>query len=110
MKNLGKMGEDLATRYFEYLGFVILERNYTTRYGEIDLICERGGEVVFAEVKARSKSNRKFLANDIPESKLMRLQKTARTYIAQNDLDEYRYELFTVIVQKPFAWVKIISI
>lgn len=49
----GRLGEDLAVRFFESKGFRVLERNWLHRLGEIDLIVERGGEVRFVEVKYR---------------------------------------------------------
>ncbi len=53
-KMLGQEGEDQAARYLEKQGYKILERNYRTRLGEIDLIALHNGEVVFVEVKTRT--------------------------------------------------------
>ena len=50
-KSLGRLGEQLAADHFERLGWTILERNYQTRLGEIDLIAVDGYVLVFAEVK-----------------------------------------------------------
>ncbi|MBI4365956.1 MAG: YraN family protein [Deltaproteobacteria bacterium] len=52
-KHLGEEGEILAAAYIEALGFRILERNYRTRLGEIDLIAGRRKAVHFIEVKTR---------------------------------------------------------
>jgi putative endonuclease len=49
----GRLGEDLAAKFFEAKGFRVLDRNWTHRLGEIDLILERAGEVRFIEVKYR---------------------------------------------------------
>lgn len=53
-KLLGREGEDRAARYLSGRGYRILERNYRTRNGEIDLIALHRGEVVFVEVKTRT--------------------------------------------------------
>ncbi len=53
-KLLGKKGEDRAARFLAGKGYTILERNYRTRSGEIDLIALHKGEVVFVEVKTRT--------------------------------------------------------
>ncbi len=53
-KLLGKEGEDLAARFLARQGYKILERNYRTPSGEIDLIALHQGEVVFVEVKTRT--------------------------------------------------------
>ena len=53
-KLLGSKGEDRAARFLVKQGYKILERNYRTRSGEIDLIAMHEGEVVFVEVKTRT--------------------------------------------------------
>jgi putative endonuclease len=50
---LGRLGERLALEHYERLGFRLLERNYSTRAGEIDLVVCDGATTVFAEVKTR---------------------------------------------------------
>lgn len=50
----GKLGEDLAAAYLEARGFRIIDRNWTHKLGEIDLIVERDGETRFVEVKYRN--------------------------------------------------------
>ena len=50
-KSLGRLGEQLAADHFERLGWEIVERNYQTRFGELDLVAIDGGTLVFAEVK-----------------------------------------------------------
>jgi putative endonuclease len=47
----GRLGESLAAAQLERRGYTVVERNYRTRDGELDLIAERGGELVFCEVK-----------------------------------------------------------
>jgi putative endonuclease len=53
-KVLGRYGEDRAAAYLSGKGYRILERNYSTRSGELDLIALHEGEVVFVEVKTRT--------------------------------------------------------
>jgi putative endonuclease len=48
----GRRGETVAAKLLEHHGFTVLERNYRTREGEIDLIAARDGTLVFCEVKA----------------------------------------------------------
>jgi putative endonuclease len=50
-KSLGRLGEQLAAEHFERLGWRIVERNYQTRLGELDLVAVDGDTLVFAEVK-----------------------------------------------------------
>ena len=50
-RETGERGEELALRHLEGKGYDALERNYRTRYGEIDLVVRRGATLVFVEVK-----------------------------------------------------------
>ena len=49
-QRLGKKGEDAACAYLERKGYVICRRNYRCRYGEIDIIAAKGGELSYVEV------------------------------------------------------------
>ncbi|MCH5148030.1 MAG: YraN family protein [Clostridiales bacterium] len=52
-KKLGKEGEKKARSYLKRRGWKILEKNYKTPFGEIDIIAEKGEVVAFIEVKTR---------------------------------------------------------
>jgi putative endonuclease len=51
-RGTGRRGEAVAAEFLERRGYAILERNFRTREGEIDLIARRDGTLVFCEVKA----------------------------------------------------------
>ncbi len=53
-RKLGDLGEDEAARHLERLGYEILDRNFRTRYGELDLVSSTGTCLVFCEVKTRT--------------------------------------------------------
>ncbi len=50
---VGKKGEELAAAYLASAGYRILDRNYRCMFGEIDIVAEEGGNIVFIEVKSR---------------------------------------------------------
>lgn len=54
---VGVIGEDMAARFLKSRGYEILERNFRTVFGEIDIIARRSGITVFAEVKTRLSSS-----------------------------------------------------
>jgi putative endonuclease len=51
-RGTGKRGEMIAAELLERLGYAVLERNFRTREGELDLVASRNGTLVFCEVKA----------------------------------------------------------
>ena len=53
----GQIGENAAADVLRAKGYRILRQNYRCRYGEIDIIAERGGDVSFVEVKTRQSLN-----------------------------------------------------
>jgi putative endonuclease len=53
-QRLGKDGESLACAELERLGYSIVERNYRSRFGEIDIVANDAGTVVFVEVKTKT--------------------------------------------------------
>jgi putative endonuclease len=50
---LGRLGEQLATEHLIRRGFRIIERNYRTRWGELDIVAYDGDTLAFCEVKSR---------------------------------------------------------
>jgi putative endonuclease len=52
-RRLGELGEELAARHLEARGFEVVERNFRTRYGELDVIARDARFLVFCEVKTR---------------------------------------------------------
>ena len=52
-KILGNKGEQAAVQYLENHGYLIRERNYRARTGEIDIIASKGDTISFVEVKTR---------------------------------------------------------
>lgn len=78
-KDLGDWGELQASKFLERHGFEIVERNYFTPTGEIDIVAKKGGDYYFVEVKTRREAE---LANDLSITyfKKHRLQKTVKSY------------------------------
>lgn len=52
-RRLGARGEELAARHLEARGYEVLERNFRTRYGEVDVVARDARFLVFCEVKTR---------------------------------------------------------
>jgi putative endonuclease len=81
-QEIGKLGEDLAVRELERRGYAILARRYRTRFGEIDIVADDHGAVVFVEVKARRTGRYGRAAEAIPGWKQRRIAAMALDYLA----------------------------
>jgi len=87
-KLLGREGEDRAARFLTKQGYRILERNYSTRSGEIDLIALHDGAVVFVEVKTRTSDAFGAPELAVTPRKQQRMVKTALAYIKYKKLHQ----------------------
>ncbi len=85
-RQLGDHGEDLAAAALKQQGYKILERNYVTPLGEIDLIARQGKTVVFVEVKTRKSLRFGSPQEAVSFSKQQRLQRLADYYMKDKRL------------------------
>lgn len=94
----GDFGEELAAKYMEDRGMVILARNYHSRLGEIDIIAMDMDILVFTEVKTRT--NRKYgsALEAITKAKLLRILKTGEIFMRENDLLDLQMRIDAVEV------------
>jgi putative endonuclease len=83
---LGKLGEQLAVRTLERRGYAILETRYRTRYGEIDIVADDDGTLVFVEVKARADAEFGTAAEAVTPWKQRRLVRMATFYLATRQI------------------------
>jgi putative endonuclease len=80
---VGAIGEQLAAEHLERLGFAIVERNYRTRWGELDIIASDGRTLVFCEVKSRVGAAAVGAAlESVGARKRARLRRLARRWLA----------------------------
>lgn len=96
---LGARGEELAARFLEAQGYTVRERNYHCRYGEIDLICAHGEQVVFCEVKLRRSDAYGTPEEAVTERKLGRLARTAQTYLAEREAEDADWRIDVVAIE-----------
>lgn len=80
----GKRGECLAASHYRRAGYEVLEANYRTRQGEIDLIAQKGNLLVFAEVKTRDENSIAQPREFVTAQKQRRLILAAQHYLLRN--------------------------
>ncbi len=84
---LGKQGEERVASMLEKKGFTIVEKNYRQRFGEIDLIAQKGNLLVFVEVKTR-RSATFDVSQVVTRSKQKKIIMVAQYYLAGHTNDE----------------------
>ena len=82
--NLGHTGEAVAAKYYIRQGYLLLNHNYRTRMGELDLILYKADTIVFAEVKTRTSAQRAAPAEAVDYYKQQRLIAAAGQYLQQS--------------------------
>ncbi len=86
-QKLGVDGETMACEELERLGYAIIERRYRTRFGEIDVIANDRGTVVFVEVKTKTDCSFSDPVESVTKQKQRRLVSMAEQYAAYHALD-----------------------
>ena len=84
----GRLGEEIALKYIISKGGTIVEKNYRTKMGEIDLIVKMNGELVFIEVKSRSNINYGYPCEAVNYKKKRKITNVAKYYILDNSLED----------------------
>jgi len=96
-RRFGNRGEREAQRFLKKQGYVILERQFTTRFGEIDLIARDGDEIVFVEVKARHSDLFGDPEASVTDTKLQKIAAVGEQYLSQKQLDlSYRVDVIAI--------------
>ncbi len=126
-QKIGELGEEVACEYLMKHGFAILERNYTKKWGEIDIIAQKGEKRYFIEVKSTSVSSLDYIMNNDNEGeyktkrpeenmhpwKLKRLRRIVETYLIHKRLGyvEWQFDLLVVYLDmdKRQARVKVVD-
>lgn len=96
---LGRRGEAAARRFLEERGYRIVQANWRCTLGEVDLIAEEGGDLVFIEVKTRASAGCGTPAEAVDRRKLERLRRVTEAYLAGEGCDRaVRLDIVTVTV------------
>jgi len=98
-RTLGKLGESLAARELERRGYRIVERNWRCPIGEIDLVAEKDGALIFVEVRTRRGSERGTPQESVTPAKQAKLIELAQTYCQQTKGDDRDWRIDVVAVE-----------
>ncbi|MCR5763149.1 MAG: YraN family protein [Treponema sp.] len=93
----GVMGEDRAVKYLSDHGYSIIDRNFRTRSGEIDIIAQKDSYLVFVEVKSLPHGDIDTLASELGKRKQQKIIKTSKYYLQNHRQYKYQYIRFDVL-------------
>ena len=123
-QKIGEMGENIAVKFLMKQNFSIIERNYTKKWGEIDIVAEKNDKLYFIEVKSVSRPDLASVSQVTldeyrPEDnmhpwKLKRLSRTIQTYLLSKkvpDEKEWQVDLLVVFIdlENKKAKIKVVS-
>lgn len=113
-RQFGDLGEKLAKNFLENHGYLIVDRNYSKKWGEIDIIAiSQENELVFVEIKTREITNKEsvFLPEDsVNYTKLQKIIKTAKTFLYESKYADdvpWRIDVIAIEIDKKSCKAKI---
>lgn len=101
-KRVGNAGEQIAAKHLSQIGYQLLDQNYSTRYGEIDLIALDGDVIVFVEVKTRTSDTFGAPEESITATKIEKIQNTALIWLRDHpeSPEDWRIDVIAVLVDQ----------
>ena len=110
-QKIGEIGEDLACKFLEKGGFSVIERNYTKKWGELDIVAEKDNKIHFVEVKSVTRVTSEVGVTRVtnqdeyrPEEnvhpgKIKRLHRAIQTYLLERKIkDNQEWQLDIAVV------------
>ena len=98
-RRTGDRGEEIALRHLSGLGYELVQRNYRTRYGEIDLVLRDGETLVFVEVKLRRGIEHGDPLESVTPTKQEQVRSIAEQYLdeVQPEFAELRFDVVGIL-------------
>lgn len=104
----GKVGEDLAVDYLSKKGYMIIDRNFHSSQGEVDIIAKDGAFLVFVEVKNYTVRSLGTPLGSLRRSKRESIIHAATTYIYKNNIRNVncRFDVLAIYNMERFELIK----
>jgi putative endonuclease len=99
-KSIGSHGENIAEKHLKEMGYIILERNFKCKIGEIDIIAKDKSYICFIEVKTRYGSFYGSPGESVTKLKQYKIYRTAQSYIVKKKLHKFnfRFDVIEIIL------------
>ena len=100
--SLGRRGEEAAVDFLRKKGYRIIERNYRSRAGEIDIVAEEGSSLAFVEVKTRRSTHFGLPEEAVSYEKRRHLTRVASGYLTHHHIKEAkcRFDVVSVLMNE----------
>ena len=100
-KIIGNIGEEKVAWKYRIKGYKILARNFSCRYGELDIVAQKADTVVIVEVKTRKNADFAQAMEFVDYRKQNRIKNTTNIYLQKNNLTEYniRFDIAEVYTE-----------
>jgi len=98
LKSTGYRGEQIATDFLLEKGYIIVQRNYTSRWGELDIIAVRNGTYHFVEVKTRLNDTHGRPFEAVHSLKLRHLIRTIKHFIFEKNISNKKFQLDVIAI------------
>lgn len=106
-KDIGNFGEKLACKFLKKLGYKIIDKNYRTRAGEIDIIAKDQKFFVFVEVKTRTSIDFGYPEQNVHFHKMRHFQLSVQIYLLQNNIrDPFRLDVVSINLSQKLPEIK----
>lgn len=92
------IGEKIAADYLTANGYFVVNKNFRTRDGEIDLICIKAEEVIFVEVKSRRNKRFGWPEEAVTDTKIDKIISAGQAYLDKNEINlPWRIDVISII-------------
>lgn len=106
-KQLGQLAENTASTFLQAKGLILLESNYQSPFGEIDLILKDQRVIIFVEVRSRSNISHGHPLETITRGKQLKIIKTATCYLLEKKLfNKVNCRFDVIAIDTNLEWIK----
>ena len=108
----GRQAEQMALEFLKKNKLKLVDRNYRTNHGEIDLIMHDGNHLIFVEVRSRKRNSLVSPAETIDNNKRLRIIRASQRYLLENrkiSWNSCRFDVVTITgnkKQNDIEWIK----
>ena len=93
---IGREAEEVAANWLKEREFQIIERNWRTRWCEIDIVAQKGETIHFVEVKYRRSSTAGTGAEYITWRKVVQMERAASIWVSRSKYSDFRMDVISV--------------